>query len=84
MVWRPGLPAEAATDDPGLHKGPPVLGGKSPATAPRQTSLTGRKCAGAVMGDEALVTFTDEEVLEDLQPSYWVQFSRAQPKGMQL
>ena len=33
--WRPQLSAEAATEDSGLHKDPPTLGGKSPPTNPR-------------------------------------------------
>ena len=48
-VWWPGLLTEAATQVPGLCKGPPALGRKSPDTNPRQTLLTGRKCAGALM-----------------------------------
>ena len=32
VIWRPGLLAEAASEDPDLCKGPPTLGGKSPAT----------------------------------------------------
>ena len=46
-IWQPGLSADAASKDPGLCKGPPTLGGKSPATNPRQVSSTARKWAGA-------------------------------------
>ena len=34
-IWQPGLSADAALKDPGLHQGPPMLAGKSPATNPR-------------------------------------------------
>ena len=53
LVLRPGLLAEAATEDFGLCKGPPVLGGKCQATNPRWTLPTGRKCARALMWDGA-------------------------------
>ena len=76
QVQRPGLPAEAATEDPGLHKGPPVLGRKSPAPTPRQTLHWLAESVLEVWWEmEPLVTFMDEEVLEDLQPSHWVQIT---------
>ena len=41
--------ADAASKDPGLCKGPPTLGRKSPATKPGWGLPTGRECAGAQM-----------------------------------
>ena len=45
--WWPGLLVDAAAEDPGLCKGPPTLGRRSPATDLRWASPTGGKCAGA-------------------------------------
>ena len=49
----PRLQGKAASEDPGICKGPSVLGRKSPASDHRQISPTDRKCTRIATWDEA-------------------------------
>ena len=75
MIWKPGLLADTASEDPGLCKGPPTLGGKTQPPTPGEPCQLGESVLELQHAMEPLMTFTNEEVLENLQPSNWVRIT---------